>query len=254
MTLAHDAIPRPASGPPSRFAVVVPAHDPGPRLRATLDALLLQVPAAHVLLVDDGSRDGSVAHARDLGIDVFSHSTRQGKGAALASGFTVLGRRGWPWILSMDADGQHDPSYIPRFIQAASEGNLDLVLGDRMSAPGPMPWDRRLSNALSSRLLSWRLGQRLPDSQCGFRLYRTSLLARLSLQCRQFDLESELLLKALPAGGRLGFVRVPSLYHGTSSGIHRLGDSLRFLALLAGSFGKDFTSVPQSTEDLLGSI
>lgn len=261
MILGPGALAGAAEGDPGDLAVLIPCHEPGERLGPLLDKLLAQVPPSRVLLVDDGSRDGSAEQARERGIEVFAHGQRQGKGAALVSGFVILGRRGHPWILSLDADGQHDPSYIPAFVEAARRHQLDLVLGDRMAAPGPMPWDRRLSNTLSSRLIAWRLGNRpgggpapfLRDSQCGFRLYRTALLARLHLACRQFDLESELLLKAVLGGARAGSVPVPCLYTRGPSGIRRLGDSLRFLRLLCHSLAPGFPGAP-SPEEQLGSL
>lgn len=261
MILERGSIPRPAPGDPAGLAVLVPSHEPGSRLGPLLDGVLGQVSADRVLVVDDGSRDGSADQARRRGIEVVVQPVRRGKGAALATGFVVLGRRGWPWILSLDADGQHDPSYIPAFVAAAREHRLDLVLGDRMAAPGPMPWDRRLSNTLSSLLIAWRLGLargqspvRLRDSQCGFRLYRTALLAGLELDCRRFDLESELLLKAVLGGARAGSVPIPSLYTRGPSGIRRLHDSLRFLRLLARSLGPGFAGGPPSVEEQLGSL
>lgn len=262
MILTPGAIPVAAEGEPGRFAVLVPSHNAGTGLGRVLDALRQPVGLDRVLVVDDGSTDGSADEARRRGVAVFAHAVRQGKGAALAAGFVVLGRQGWPWILTLDADGQHDPSYIPAFIEAARVHRLDLVLGNRMAAPGPMPWDRRLSNSLSSRLISWRLGARLDpavlpvprDSQCGFRLYRTALLAGLDLACRRFDLESELLLKAVLTGARVGSVPVPSLYPSGPSGIRRLGDSLRFARLLAASLSAGFTPGPDTAEETIGSL
>ncbi len=237
MSAATDKTPE-ARPRPEEIGVVLPVYNEEQGLRACLEGLLELLPPEALLVVDDGSVDGSAACARSLGIEVYGHFLRQGKGAALRRGFNIWLRRKRPWVLSLDADGQHEARFLPEFLAAAP--GADLVLGDRSSAREQMPWDRRLSNSLSTALLAWRSGRRLADSQCGFRLYRASLLRSLDLQRRHFDMESELLLKALLQGARVAHTPISCLYGPQKSSIHRLKDSLRFASLLCESLAPSY--------------
>ncbi len=227
---------------PEEVGVVLPVYNEACSLGSCLEGLLEHLPRERILVVDDGSSDDSAALAEARGVEVLGHFHRQGKGAALRRGFEVWALRGAPWVLSLDADGQHETRFLPAFLQAAR--GQDLVLGDRLGDRRSMPLDRRLSNALSTALLALRCGQGLRDSQCGFRLYRTKLLQGLELKRRHFDLESEVLLKALLCGARVTHTPITCIYGMQHSGIHRLRDSLRFAGVLLESLRPGYRCRP----------
>jgi glycosyltransferase involved in cell wall biosynthesis len=159
------------------------------------------------------------------------HPQNYGKGAALRSGFLAV-QRAADLILTIDADGQHDPREVPRFLQRLRQSGLDIVVGDRMSRRGAMPRDRYLSNRLSSAVLSVVAGVAIRDSQCGFRLFRAKVLEKISLTTTYFETESEFLVKAAWAGFKIGTVSIAATYASQRSHISRWRDTLRFLKLM----------------------
>ncbi len=156
-----------------------------------------------VLVVDDGSSDGTAAAARAAGAEVISHPANRGKGAALGTAFRALFERGRAAVVTLDADGQHLPEEIPKLIEAARAG-ADLVLGTRDHLFGEMVRRRRVANRLSSWAISWAAGRPLADVQTGFRLYTRRLLEATGFPESRFEAESAVVVRA----ARLGLVIV----------------------------------------------
>src|SRR6266851_4795083 len=132
-----------------------------------------------VIVVDDGSTDGTAEQATAAGAETLRHPINQGKGAALRTGWEHARNRGFTWALMMDGDGQHAPDDIPAFFNCAEKTGAALVTGHRMDQADAMPWLRRQVNRWMSRRLSDLTGVPLADSQCGFRLVNLDALARL---------------------------------------------------------------------------
>jgi len=181
-----------------------------------------------VLVVDDGSSDRTGERAREAGAEVLRLNARQGKGAALITGWRHLGERGFTWAFSMDGDGQHSPDDIPKFLNEARPDLPALVIGNRMVDSAAMPWVRRQVNRWMSLRLTRRAGCPLPDSQCGFRLLHLGSLSRMQLVTRHFEIESELVLAAVRVGIPIRFVPVQVIYRGGQSKINPVTDSLRW--------------------------
>ncbi len=211
--------------------LLVPAFNVELHLADLIDRDSRFIPLDQMLIVDDGSTDGTRAVGGRLGVRVLSHSENQGKGASLVKGFSALCDLKARWIITQDGDLQHDPAHLPAFIDAAAADRCDLVIGARQRI-GSMPWDRRFSNWSTSAFLSLLAGQRLPDAQSGYRLLRSSMLAGMVFRCRRYDLETELLLKFIRRGARIGSVPISTEYHRSASSIHRGADTLRFLKIV----------------------
>ena len=191
-----------------------------------------------VLVVDDGSTDDTAAVAQQAGAEVLSSATNQGKGAALQLGLRRARELGCTWALLLDGDGQHATEDIPAFLAALRADRADLVIGNRMAAPGAMPPVRRATNRFMSAVLSSLTGAALPDTQCGFRLVRLSAWETLSLRCANFEVESEMLVAWLAAGRRVEFIPVRSRYHPMGrSQIRPVRDAVRWLRWLWRSRG-----------------
>ncbi len=218
-------------------AVVIPALNAAATLGGVLERARSVLGEACICVVDDGSQDSTRELAQALGCLVVKHPQNLGKGAALRSGFAAV-RAAADLVLTMDADGQHDPTDIPRFIQRLNEQGLDIVVGDRMSDARTMPGDRYLSNRLSSKMVSCLAHRRIPDSQCGFRLFRAHVLDYVRLTTARFETESEFLVRAAWAGFRIGSVPIAAIYHGGQSHILRWQDTLRFLKLMVRLYGQ----------------
>ncbi|MCX6907921.1 MAG: glycosyltransferase family 2 protein [Verrucomicrobia bacterium] len=184
-----------------------------------------------VLVVDDGSTDGSGDEAREAGAEVIRHAINRGKGAALRTGLARCRELGCEWIVLLDADGQHDADDIPRLL-AEGERGAKFVLGNRMTRTANMPFSHRVGNRLSSWIVGRLCGQLLPDSQCGFRLIHRSLLDALVLTADYYEVDSEMLILASRAGCRVASVPVATIYADEHSNIRPMKDALRVLRLL----------------------
>jgi glycosyltransferase involved in cell wall biosynthesis len=185
-----------------------------------------------VLVVDDGSTDQTSDEARAAGVEVIRHEKNQGKGAAIKTGLRELtSRSGVEWVLILDGDGQHLPEEIPHFLSAA--GDAAMIVGNRMSDTRTMPFVRKLTNLTMSGLISTIIGQRVPDSQCGFRMFRKDLASALvDVPSSNFDFESEMLAIAARRGVKIAAATVSTVYGDERSKIHPLRDTVRFFKLL----------------------
>jgi glycosyltransferase involved in cell wall biosynthesis len=208
-----------------RFAVTIPAYQAAPSVGAVVEGALTQ--ADEVLVIDDGSRDGTGEAARAAGARVVSFPENRGKGAALAVAFADLFGRGFDAVVTCDADGQHLPEEIPRLLGAAA--GADLVLGVRDHLFGEMSPLRRVSNRLSSRAISFAAGEDVADVQTGFRLYRRGLIERVGFPEPRFEAESAVVVRAARCGFRIVLVPVRLGFADgrTTSHYRPLVDSLR---------------------------
>lgn len=214
----------------SRYCVVIPAFE-----AAKTIGLLVQQIRRHglpVVVVDDGSRDQTAAVASSQGALVISHLRNQGKGCALRTGFEYALRERYEGVITLDSDGQHDPAEIAQLIQAGERQHAGLVLGNRLADGAAMPASRRWVNRLMSAIISAVSRQRIPDSQCGFRVIRRELLADVPLRAKRFDIETELVCAAAARRWKIVSVPVRSIYDGHASHIQPLRETLRFLGVI----------------------
>ena len=216
----------------TNIAALIPAYfeekrigDVARRARVQLDC---------VLVVDDGSTDATADAAREAGAEVISHPHNKGKGAAIKTGLAELTvRASVAHILILDADGQHLPEEIPRFLEEANRSGAALLVGTRMSDTRTMPLVRQLTNRTMSSMISVLIGQHVPDTQCGFRMFTRELaLEFMNTASSNFDFETEMLAIAARCGGKIAAVPVSTVYGDEKSKIRPVRDTVRFLALM----------------------
>ncbi len=227
----HVSPPEPAAA--GATWAVIPAFNAGDPLTAVAEAAGRALAPARVLVVDDGSTDGAPARASAAGIRVVRHRVNRGKGAALRTGFDVALAEGAGGVITLDADGQHDPAWIPGFLRAAA--GADIVVGSRMRQPAGMPWLRVRVNRFTSRVVSGLAGARITDSQSGFRWIAARVLRAVPLESDRFDAESEILIKAARLGFRIVEIPMPVVYGDEVSKVHPGRDTMRFLRLVGRS-------------------
>ena len=187
----------------------------------------------HVLVVDDGSSDKTAQCARDAGAEVIVHNQNRGKGEAIKTGLRHWLDRQFIYVIILDADGQHLPEEIDRFIAAAaSSAGCSFFLGNRMKNLTGMPFIRRVVNRYMSRRISGFCGQKIPDTQCGFRMLDRQLIPELLGGANRFDYETEMLIIASRKGCRIESVPITTVYSDEVSKIQPMRDALRFFKLM----------------------
>jgi glycosyltransferase involved in cell wall biosynthesis len=219
-----------ADGAGPRILALVPGYQEGPRIGSVVERARRHLP---VLVVDDGSTDDTAVVAEAAGARVLRQVPNQGKGAALRAGFRLALEEGWDAVLTLDADGQHDPDEIPRFTAAfappgASGPRPELVIGRRDFTR--MPPVRRLSNTVGTAAFSWAVGQHVPDNQSGYRLLgRRLMTATLDSQERGFEFEVEMIAVCLRNGWTLGWVPITTIYAGEPSHVKPIAHLRHFV-------------------------
>jgi glycosyltransferase involved in cell wall biosynthesis len=224
----------------SQTAAVIPAYqdekhigDIARRTRECLD---------HVLVVDDGSTDQTEQRAREAGAEVIVHAQNQGKGEAIKTGLAHwLGAanpssgqdRQITWVILLDSDGQHLPEEIDRFLLAAgSVTRPTFFIGNRMEDVARMPLVRRVVNRYMSNQISRVCGQKIPDTQCGYRMLDRQLIPDMLGGGHRFDYDTEALIIASRKGYRIESVPITTVYTDQVSKIHPVRDSLRFFKMM----------------------
>lgn len=208
-------------------AAAIPAYQAAPSIVGVVQRTLMVLP--DLLVIDDGSDDGTAGEARKAGAEVLSLALNQGKGVALRTAFETLFGRGFEAVVTVDADGQHLPEEIPKLIAGWQETGADLVLGSRDHLFGSMCRLRRNSNRMSSRAISFAAGKRIGDVQTGFRLYTRGLIEIIGFPEPRFEAESAVVVRAARNGFRVVGVPVELGFADgrTTSHYRPLLDSLR---------------------------
>lgn len=190
------------------LVALIPAYNEAERIAAVIAGARQFLP---VLVVDDGSEDATAATAIAGGAQVLRQSPNQGKGKALRAGFGWALERGFEAVITLDADGQHDPAELPKFLEAYRRAQPDLIIGKRDF--GQIPLVRRASNTLGRWLFSWAIGQSIPDNQSGYRLLsRRMMEATLASQEHGFEFEVEMIVVCVEQGFRLAWTPIRTIY------------------------------------------
>ena len=185
-----------------------------------------------VLVVDDGSGDNTSKVAHDSGAKVLKNPQNMGKGASLIRGFRYALENHFDAVITMDGDGQHRCEDIPYFIRLAKYSDSVIFIGNRMSQTRDMPAIRVLTNRFMSWLVSRVARQKIPDTQCGFRLIKAEVLKKISLRSSKFEIESEVIIKAAAAGFKIEAIPIKTIYNNKKSRINPLTDALRFFRFI----------------------
>jgi glycosyltransferase involved in cell wall biosynthesis len=211
------------------IACVIPAFEAERTIGAVIRGMRVAVPDARIIVVDDGSTDGTRGAARMVADHVVGFDRNRGKGAALRSGFEIALSGGATAVLTLDADGQHAPACAPALVEAL--GRADVAVGVRRRAGTAMPWHRRMTNTLSSLAVSVCAGRPMADVQSGYRAVRAAVLRSIAPAGDRYEYETDFLIQAARAGFSIAWVPVPTVY-GAASHFRGVRDTARIVGAI----------------------
>jgi glycosyltransferase involved in cell wall biosynthesis len=181
---------------------VLPAYNAGATIAQVAEEALQS--GCPLLVVDDGSTDDTAERVSTLPVELIRHPVNRGKGAALRTGFAWAVKNGFSGVVTLDADGQHDPTAILRLAATALERNMDILIASRATQFDEMAGLRNIWNRFGVWCMRKKTGFEITDSQSGFRFYSARLLGNVELIAEGYELEMEILMKAWRGGYRIG--------------------------------------------------
>jgi glycosyltransferase involved in cell wall biosynthesis len=212
-----------------KFLALVPCYNEGDLICEVVHKTKQYLP---VLVVNDGSSDQSPAVAEQAGAIMLHQIPNQGKGAALRKGFEYALENGYEAVITLDADGQHNPDEIPIFIEKYRNQLSDLIIGARNFSD--MPFTRRVANTLGRLTFSWALRQPVKDNQSGYRLLSKRLIPLLLSSSEQgFEFEVEMIVTCLEKDLKLDWVEIETIYGEEESHINPIRHTLEFFRILS---------------------
>ncbi len=210
--------------------VLIPAHNEAKQIGRLVKEVRSR--GLVVVVIDDGSVDGTAAIAKTQGAEVIQNDPRRGKGFSLKRGFGYAMEKGFDGVIAMDGDGQHDPEDLEQILAAAQATPRSVVNGTRMRDTKDMPLVRRVTNRFMSWMISRIGGQKIEDTQCGYRYVSGDILKEITLTANDFEIETEILLKSCKAGYPIISVPIKTIYRDEKSNIRPIKDTIRFFAYL----------------------
>ncbi|MBL8012427.1 MAG: glycosyltransferase family 2 protein [Candidatus Omnitrophica bacterium] len=213
-----------------KICVLIPCHNEA----QAIGRLVEQVKhlGLDVVVVNDGSTDATGSIAESKKARVITISPCGGKGNALRKGFEYILSQVYDALIIMDGDGQHSPEDLPAFIEHYKTTRASVINGNRMANNRNMPFVRKMTNVVMSWMISLVCRQRVADSQCGYRLISCEVLRNIKLNSTNFEIESEILIKASKKGLKIDSVPVQTIYEDEQSKIRPVKDTIRFFKYL----------------------
>ncbi len=215
-----------------KVAVIIPAYNAADSLAKLLERTKAVLSHEDIFVVNDGSNDATKEIAEKYTKNIISHSANFGKGAALQTGFDAVLKKNYDAIITMDADLQHQPEDIPKFIEACIQTKYDVIIGSRLHNMQGMPIHRVVSNTITTVLVRIRTGANISDSQSGFRFITRKMLEQIRLQSTGFEAETEFLIKAAAIGASFGSIPIETIYAGEKSNMTHLQTTVNFIKIL----------------------
>ena len=210
--------------------ILIPAYNESKTIAELVKGV--KAKGLHVVVVDDGSTDNTALLASEAGAQVLSNQRNQGKGATLQKGFQYIVEHNYDGVICMDGDGQHAIEDLDQFLNSPHVKTDTVINGNRMSDAKKMPFVRLCTNRFMSFLISSVCGQKVPDTQCGFRYIGREVLRKIRLTSGCYEIESEILIKSSKNGFSIHSVPIQTIYQGEASHIRPVRDTIRFFSYL----------------------
>jgi glycosyltransferase involved in cell wall biosynthesis len=213
-------------------AVVVPIYNSAEYLEELFERIFKFFPKENIFAINDASEDSSIEICDKSNINLINISVNKGKGNALQVGFEAAVKKNFKFAFSIDSDLQHKPEDFPDFLKKQNDHKFDLVIGKRNFSRSKMPLPRICSNRLTSYIVSLKTGQKIADSQCGFRLYNLDIIKDFKFRTKRYQFETEIIIKVAKADGRIGFIPIDTIYDGQRSYISHFRDIKNFIEIV----------------------
>ena len=213
-----------------RICIIIPVHNENKEIGRIVSAS--REKNFDVVVIDDGSMDNSGFIAQEQGAVVIRNTVKTGKGLSLRRGFEYALGKDYDGVITLDGDGQHDVGDLDHFIEKIKSEPGSIVTGNRMKDSRRMPFIRFLTNRVMSSLISAICHQYIPDTQCGYRYIGRAVLEDLDLTSGDFEIETEVLIKASKKGYKIFSVPIKTIYRNEKSKINSFKDTIRFFAYL----------------------
>jgi glycosyltransferase involved in cell wall biosynthesis len=214
----------------SDICVIIPAYNASSTISDVVRGALKYV--SRVTVADDGSTDDTATIVSKAGAKIVAIEKNKGKGNALKLLFQEAIKEEYYAVISMDADGQHDPEDIPQLITVHATHPDDIIVGSRMHEKEKIPRARYNSMCIARFYVSLMANQFLEDTQCGFRLYPLSIIKKLHLMTERYVTETELLMKAGDMGVNIKFVKIKTIYSENGSHFKPIKDTVSITAYI----------------------
>jgi glycosyltransferase involved in cell wall biosynthesis len=210
------------------IVALIPAYNAAPFVAEVIRKARAHVP---VIAVNDGSSDRTLEEIRKTDATIIDQQPNQGKGVALRTGFRAALDRGADAVIQLDADGQHDPTEIPLFIEKHYTTAADLIIGERDFSG--MPPVRRVSNTVGRAAFSWAIGRKVRDNQSGYRLLSKRLVEAV-LQSKEhgYEFEMDMILIAVKRGWPIEGVPIRTIYGDEVSNIKPMQHVVHFFRMV----------------------
>ncbi len=216
-----------------KYLAIVPALNAESTIEELIKRIKASVEEIQIVVVDDGSYDKTSEIAEANGAVVLNHENNRGKGSALQTGFDyVKNISKSEFVITIDADLQHQPEDIGKLIFKQQESCADIVIGWRERIGTRMPVHRILSNTITSAMVSMRTGIKVRDSQCGFRLIKRSVIEKIQLESKGYEAETEFLIKSGRAGFTIDFIPIKTIYGNEKSYMTHWETTVNFVKVL----------------------
>ena len=215
-----------------KYAVLIPAYNASHTLGELISRTVPVISTDNIFVIDDGSTDSTAQIAEHHHVQLLRHHANRGKGAALQTGFDHCLKLGYDAVITMDADLQHRPEDIPRFIERHRLMRCNIIIGSRLHQLKGMPIHRILSNTITTFLVRARTGVDVADSQSGFRFISIDVVKSIRIDSTGYEAETELLIKAARKGFTVDAIPIDTIYAGEKSHMKHIETTVHFIRTL----------------------
>lgn len=213
-------------------AVIIPIYNSEKYLPELFNRVSKYFSIKSVFAINDASIDNSAEICKNYDLNFADIEENRGKGNALQVGFNLARKAGFKFAFTIDSDLQHEPEEFSKFLEKQNQEDFQLVIGSRNFGRKHMPFQRIMSNKLTSWVVSKTSKQKILDSQCGFRLYDLQILKGMDFQTKRYQFETEVILKIAKRAGKIDFVPIETIYNGQESYISAIRDVRNFIKIV----------------------